>query len=254
MTYEDYLKIALEVSEKAGEYLVSVFGEEKEMFHKEHAHYGIKEDKIANDLYEKFLKEKTPEIGLYTEEGEQDLSKDLVWVVDPIDGTSNFRVANPFFNTQIALLDKGEPVVAVVFAPILNQRFQAIKNMGAFLNGKKISVTSLTEMQKSIISIQKGPKPEDSEWVAKVMGKVLPHLRSYRNNGSTGVELCFVAAGMFDGMINHGSALYDYAPGVLLVREAGGVVTNFEGKDWTIEDRNLVASNLQLKEQILKIL
>src|SRR3990172_3448656 len=89
-----------------------------------------------------------PEISLYTEEGEKNLDSDLVWVVDPIDGTSNYRVGNPFYGTQICLLYRNDPLISIISAPSLKQTFRAIKGKGSFLNNNKIKVTPLVNLKE----------------------------------------------------------------------------------------------------------
>jgi myo-inositol-1(or 4)-monophosphatase len=251
---DSYLKIATEISKKVGHFIIGEFGSVKEMSHKGGTHYTIKEDKIANDMYEEFLRKETPDIGLYTEEGERNLDKELVWIIDPIDGTSNYRVGNPFFVTQIALLHKGEPVVAVVYAPILNMEFSAIKGMGVFCNGKKIQVSLLSQMEKSLVAFSKGTDKVSADWLSKTISLLSDEVRTIRVFGSLGLDLSFTASGKIDIYVNSGSDLYDYAPGVLLIREAGGEVLNHDGDQWTYQDKTVVAGNKALVEEVVKIL
>lgn len=253
-TLDKYLDIANKITDLVGEYALKNFGGRKVTFHKAGLEYSVDEDKKANDLYEKFLKKETPEVALYTEEGEKNLDQDLVWTIDPIDGTSNYSLGIPFFNTQICLLKNKEPVVVVIFVPVLGQKFWAVKGQGAFFNGQKIKVTDKKDLEKSIFGISGGNTREDREWMGKNLKELLHYFRSPRVLSSTGVEMSYTASGIIDLFLSKGGATWDYAPGALLIREAGGVVLNLEGRQWKIEDRGLIASNEALIKQILELL
>jgi fructose-1,6-bisphosphatase/inositol monophosphatase family enzyme len=250
---DDYLRVAVEAAERAGEYLLERFGGIKEIEHVSGTQYRIDEDEECNEVYIDYLKGKSPEMGLYLEGGEQSLEEELVWVVDAIEGTSNYRVGNPFWATQICLLKEKEPVVAVVNAPKLNQMFTAKKRGGVYLNGKKVKCSGEMVVGRALISVGKGTKRSDLEWYGKVVPRVVKKVRTFRHYGACGLEIAHTAAGMIDGYVNSGSYLYDYVPGVLLVKEAGGVVWNKEGKPWGVEDDYLVASNKILAGKILSL-
>lgn len=249
-----YFQIAKDTSFKAGDYLKRNFGNIKGFTHKKEFHYGIHEDIVANDIYEKLLKKLTPEAGLYTEEGEKNLSNDLVWIIDPLEGTSNYRVGNPFWATQICLIENGNPVVSVVYAPILDLFYYAIKNDGAYLNNKKINISSTQKTDMALISIGKGIKDEHRLWYSDVLYKVIKNVRTFRHFGACGLELAMTASGMIDAYINKGSNIYDYVSGALLVKEAGGVVTDFNGNDWNIKKDEILASNKALNKLLIKII
>lgn len=252
---EEYLEIALKATDEIGAHALKKFGPIKESFHKQGTEYGIEEDKECNALYIDFLKRETPEVGLYTEEGEQSLTEELVWTVDPIDGTSNYSLGNPFWNTQICLLKNKEPVVAVVFGPALNQKFWAVLGGGTFLNGKKIEISNLEKPEEKIVfGLGAGNTREEREWLGSVMEVFMKRFKSPRVLSATGLEMVYTAAGMIDIFFSKGASIWDYAPGVLIVRESGGVVLNFEGKDWTIDDETLVASNETLAKKVLELL
>lgn len=252
--FKNYYDIALRVARKAGKFLIKNFGPIKKATHKSNYHFGIEDDLKLNNFYEETLTKLTPEVALYTEEGEKNLDNDLVWVVDPIDGTSNYRVGNPFYVTQICLLSKNEPVVSVVYAPSLDQIFTAVKGQGTYLNNKKVKVSPVEKLSTSLISIGKGTKYDDRLWYGGVLKNIMEHVRTFRHFGSAGLELAYTACGKIDIYMNKGSQLYDYAPGSLLIEESGGKFTNFTGKSWNIYDDSILASNPKLHNQILAVL
>lgn len=251
-TLEEYALIAKEVAQKASDFLTDNYGNVKVWTCKEEGHYVSEMDKQCNNLYEDFLRREAPEVALYTEEGEQNLDSDLVWAVDPIDGSTNYRIGLPLFVTQICLLYKKEPVVSVVYSPILKMEYTAKKGAGSFSNGKKNSVSDLSEFKKALLVIDKGhAKASDAGELLKLFGG---HVHTARVWGSVGFELAAFAAGKIDALVGLNMSAFDYAPGVLLIREAGGIVTNFKGEPWTINDKNLLASNKYLMPKVLEII
>lgn len=246
--FDKYYKIAIEATNQASDFLRDNFGKVKEMSHKSGTHYGIADDVESNKIIEEYLRKHSPEVAIYSEEGERNLESELVWVIDPIDGTSNYRVGIPMFVTQLCLLKNGEPVVSVIQAPMFNLVFSAQKNEGAYLNKEKITISEVSEMNKAMSGFNKGSSNAD---VGKYISKLGSKVRTIRIYGAMGLDLAYVASGKLDVLINSGSNLYDFAPGVLLVREAGGVAVNFDGSEWTFKDETLIATNQKLVEQIL---
>ncbi len=251
---DKYFKVAETINDKVSDFLLDSFGGQKNMIHKSDSHYSISEDLKSNEMYESYLKENTPEVALYTEEGERNLNNDLVWVVDPIEGTSNYRGGNPFFASQIALLYKDEPVIAIVNAPVLKQKFSAIKGRGSFLNGKPIKPTTLTDISKTLLEMSRGTKDSDKDWYVETMRKVIKKVRTVRSFGSTGLCLSYLAAGIVDIYVSSGSQPYDYLPGSLIVRESGAVTLNEDGDGWDYKDSLMLASNQKLATEMLKII
>lgn len=250
-SFDRYYEIAKEATGRASDFLLANYGRVKEMTHKEGTHYRVADDLENNRIIEDYLRSQTPEVAIYSEEGERDLESELVWVVDPIDGTSNYRVGIPMFATQLCLLSKGEPIISVIQAPMLGLNFSARKGEGAYLNDKKITVSETPEINRAMVGFNKGSNNIDMGKYTIQLGSVV---RTVRNYGAAGLDLSYVASGKLDAFVNSGSGLYDYAPGVLLVREAGGVAVNFDGNDWTLEDKTLVATNQKLVSPILKFL
>ena len=252
---DKYQDIAVKTSNEAAEYLLKRFGSHKKVHHKSDRHWGIEEDIELNKFYEDKLRQLTPEASIYSEEGERNLDSELVWVIDPIDGTSNYRVAIPFYTTQICLLVDREPVVSVIRAPTLKQNFTAVKGRGSFLNARKIKVSNIKKINEAMISIGKGTKYDDLLWYGGIMRNIMGNVRTFRHFGSCGLELSYTAVGMIDIYINKGSHhIYDFAPGSLILREAGAILTDFNGNNWNINEDTIVASNKYLSKDILNVL
>lgn len=186
-----------------------------------------------------------------------------VWLLDAIDGTNNaITGVNPLFVSQACLLVDGEPAVAAIELPITGQLFTAVEGRGAFLRaaGGKVplEVSRQTDLSQARVLVGMGSAPEDGEWLARAYTKLvrLGNPSSPRHPGSSGYELCLVAAGGLsprgvDAKIDYGSQSWDLAPGVLLARESGGVAFDLRGGDWGIGSKSLVAGGRELAHFLL---
>lgn len=252
MQYNDQIK---EITNKAGVYLLSHFGGLLEQHHKSDTHYDTIYDQIVSDIYKEYLVQNYPSYGFYSEEEVTDISKlTYAWVVDPIEGTTNYSHGIPFFATQIALIHNGEIIAAGVYLPFQDEFYYAEQSQGSFCNDVKLVIGNTASFVKSVISIGKGTGIPNLEWWGNIIQKLAPKSRTLRFIGSTGIDLCYVAAGKLDLHINNGSHIYDYAPGSLIAREAGAQVQNFQGKQWNISDSDIIVGNSKLVEQSLTII
>lgn len=174
------------------------------------------------------------------------------WVLDPIDGTINYARGFPHFCTSIALLKDDEPLYMATYDPIKNHLFYAEKGKGAFLNNKKIKVSNCKKIQEANVEVSESDK---SDKTIKLISQIIKNGHRIRVLGSTALSLCYVAAGWIDARIKTTIGKYDVAGGALLIREAGGSVTNFKGKYWKIsEHTSLLATNKYLKTKYLKLI
>ncbi|MGP9725048.1 inositol monophosphatase family protein [Corynebacterium sp. AOP40-9SA-29] len=177
------------------------------------------------------------------------------WVVDPIDGTANYAVGNPFCCILVALVHKGEAVVAVTEMPLLGQRITARKGHGLYIDGHPArpmlpSNPGITQISfGSILSQRRGNLPISyRQDMLNAIGRTYPRMRV---TGSCGIDLAFTAAGIFGGTVTFSPNLWDNAAGLLLVREAGGVVTDFNGDPWRPGVSGLVAGEPEVHSILL---
>ena len=190
------------------------------------------------------------EEGVLTTQGEASNSSDWLWIVDPLDGTTNFVHGLPFFGVAIALAYKGQPVVGVVHAPALDETFVASAGDGAsrrYGDGRHetLGVSNTREFADALLatgfSYNRNEVGRDDN--SGNIARVLPHCRDLRRLGSAELDLCLVASGQYDGYWERYLAPYDVAAGAVIVREAGGVVTDFDGgDDWLFGD-SVLATN-----------
>lgn len=241
--------IALEV----GNYLLSNFGDLKVQNHKSDTHFDTIYDKKISDVYKNALYKYYPKIQFYSEEEQSELdSNKSYWMIDPIEGTSNFARSIPIFGTQLALIENNEVIFGLVYAPFFKEMYIGIKNHGAYCNDIKISPSTTTKLGEAIVSINKGTGVDNLSWWGATASKIAPHTRTIRNLGATGLEICYVASGKLDLHINHGSQNYDYAPGSLIAKESGALVLNHQGDDWNITDQDILIGNSTLVSSLLK--
>lgn len=195
---------------------------------------------------------------LAEENGLKQTSSDYVWVIDPIDGTTNFAHTFPQCSISIALFYKKEPVLGGVINPITNELFMAQKGKGATLNGKKIHVSKIADIEKSLLvtgfpynRFNRMPELLDR------FGKFLVSCHDVRRLGSAALDLCWLAAGRIDGYWEDNLNAWDVSAGVLILQEAGGKVTDYNGKKYkkiSEYGHTILASNGKIHAQMLKIM
>lgn len=234
------------IAEKAGRYLASErMSFKKEYIIQKHAHdYVSYVDSEAEKMIVKALQSLLPDAGFITEEGTVEQSTEgLNWVIDPLDGTTNFIQDYAPFCVSIALRDNEELLIGVVYEVCRDECFYAWKNGKAYLNDREIHVSG-NKIEEAFIGLDlpynaKDYKPVILRAFDKLYGKV----SGIRINGSAAMSLCYVAVGRYDGWGEDFIYSWDYSAGALIVREAGGKVTDFAGKENISAAHNIVASN-----------
>jgi myo-inositol-1(or 4)-monophosphatase len=193
-----------------------------------------------------FLMEETGEIA-----GEDGKHR---WIIDPIDGTTNFLHGIPHFAISIALEMEGDIIAGVVYNPIVEEMFYAEKGQGAFLNDRRLRVSSRTKMHEAVMAtgIPFHGRPGHEPFL-KELARVMNDVAGVRRMGTASLDLAYVAAGRYEGFWESGLQPWDIAAGVLLVREAGGFVTDFKGGQNVLASGNIVAANAKLHKQLLDL-
>ncbi|KIM10879.1 MAG: inositol phosphatase [Sulfuricurvum sp. PC08-66] len=175
--------------------------------------------------------------------------------IDPIDGTTNFVHGLPFCAISVGVWEDGAPLMGVVYNPVLDECFTAVRGGGAMLNGAPIAVSTQTLFQQSLLATgfpyTKTQKGEDYAWVLRTMAAMLPDTRDIRRYGSAAIDLCYVACGKFEGYYECNLKPWDVAAGMLILLESGGRVTNEKGEFFDLDDHILVASNTHIHDALL---
>ena len=202
------------------------------------------------------LKDAYPTHGFLGEEsGSASNESDFIWIIDPLDGTTNFLHGFPQYCVSIALQHKGEITQAVIYEPNRNDLYTATKGRGAFLNDKRIRVSKCDKLQESLIGT--GFPFRDFKHLDTYLGMIKSMLQKttgIRRPGSAALDLAYVANGSLDGFWEIGLSPWDIAAGGLLVREAGGIISNLNGKDGWLQSGNVLAASPKIYDAMVEVL
>jgi len=252
-----YLNFAKKLAQKGGKILKDNFGKlsPKQIELKGPHDVVTVIDKKVEKLYSSEIKKVFPEHGIIGEEGtSENTDKEFVWVLDPLDGTKNYSIENPFFCTTICLLKNKEPVVAVIYEPITDNLYYAVKGGGSFKNGSRIHVSKQSDIKKAMLLYCHALDPNSIKQAEHYIVKLKLASRDASRLRAAGSEMALVAKGVCEAYLMNKLPLWDLCAGALIVREAGGKATDFNGKKWKPGDRNIIVSNrTKIHEEILGI-
>lgn len=212
-------------------------------------------DKEAEYIIIDTIKQSYPEHCIVAEEQGliEGKDKDVQWIIDPLDGTTNFVKGYPHFAVSIAVRIKGKTEVACVYDPMQNELFTAQRGAGAQLNSARIRVTPLKDLQGTVLATGFPFKQKQhSESYIKIVGSLFAECADFRRSGSAALDLCYVAAGRVDGYFELGLKPWDMAAGELIAREAGAILTDFAGGTEYMKSGNIVASSARGVKSMLK--
>jgi myo-inositol-1(or 4)-monophosphatase len=249
-----FLELAVETAMEAGAILLSEFDRPAKISYKGEVDLVTQADRRSEEAIVSRLRRYFPNHAIVAEEGSgQEGEASYRWVVDPLDGTTNFAHGYPCFAVSIGLEEAGELLTGVIYQPITKELYTASRGQGAFLNGKRIQVSSIERLSTSLLatgfpSTKRARNPNIHYYWNFT-------LRSHgvRRDGSAALDLASVACGRFDGFWEFGLHAWDTAAGVLLVQEAGGMVTNFAGQPYRIGDYETLASNGRIHAELRQV-
>tara|TARA_B100000575_G_C22954200_1_gene551706 strand:- start:88 stop:828 length:741 start_codon:yes stop_codon:yes gene_type:complete len=234
------LNLMIKACEKASKILIRDFGEiEKlQVSKKGPSDFVTNSDLKTEKIIIEELTKARPEYSIISEENGVKKNKDTknTWVIDPIDGTVNFLHGIPHFATSIALKHENEIISGLIFDPIKDEMFYAEKNNGAYLNNKRIRVSKKNNMQECLFATS-GTVERNMEF-------------SYRKSGSAALDMAYIACGRYDGYFQKNLNLWDIAAGLILVKEAGGVINKIDLNDH--KDLRIIASSPNINEKLIK--
>jgi myo-inositol-1(or 4)-monophosphatase len=215
-------------------------------------------DRLAEEAVIETLLTAFPAHGILAEESGRRhgvAESDHLWIIDPLDGTTNFIHGFPVYAVSIALAVRGQVQQAVVYDPARNDLFFASKGRGAFLNNKRLRVSKRTRLADSLVGtgfpFRKG---DDFERYLRMFDAVMHRCAGLRRPGAAALDLCYVAAGWYDGFFETGLNPWDMAAGSLMITEAGGLVGNFTGEADYLYQREVVAGNPKVYAQLVQLL
>ncbi|HSR73731.1 MAG TPA: inositol monophosphatase family protein [Sulfurovum sp.] len=232
--------------------------------HKEVSHKGVVDLVTEYDVRtEAFiidqLKKVFPDYTLVGEESHQgSYHYDKVIYIDPIDGTTNFVHGIPHLAISLGVWEQGKPRLAVVYNPILEELFWAIRGEGAFCNGQRLEVSRQSKLQNALIATgfpyAKVNAGIEYQWVINCMTNLLPHIQDIRRLGAAAIDLCYLAQGKVEAFYEIDLKPWDVAAGILIVQEAGGHISNVYDRPFDFDDKSIVASNGKVHQQLMKYL
>jgi len=254
---DKFLKIAIRAAKEAAKIQLEYMNKDLEIQTKASEFDLVTQaDKLAEaKIIEVIAKEFSQHSFLAEESGEATHDSDYLWIIDPIDGTVNYAHRFPQFCCSIGLYFKGEPLLGVVYDPCRKEMFHSIKGHGAFLNNKKITVSTINTLTKALLAtgfpaLKDNLLQKNLEYFKAFLGKC----QAIRRPGSAALDLCYVACGRIDGFWELGLSPWDTAAGALLVSEAGGVITNLDNDFFDCKIKGLIATNGLLHSQIKDVI
>ena len=212
-------------------------------------------DKAAEEMLVLQLGRLFPEAGFITEEDATRIRHaEWNWIIDPLDGTSNFIHGVPCYCVSIALAKNNEPVLGVIYEINLDECFYAVKDFGSYLNGKSVYCSAATRLDESLVATGfPYDIGEQKEMYLNLFSSVLENSRGIRRMGSAAVDMAYVACGRFDAFYEKGLNSWDIAAGTIIVQEAGGAVSDFKGGDDFLFGKTLICGTPAVVSEIVKI-
>lgn len=180
---------------------------------------------------------------------------ELCWIIDPLDGTTNYVRGFPHFAISIGVKNHSGIEAGVIYDPIRNELFSAARGKGAYLNDKRIRVSQNKKLDSSLIATGFPPRgPEESAAYLKLFNQIFPNIGGVRRAGSAALDLAYVAAARLDGFWEPSLKQWDLAAGTLLVKEAGGMTGDFQGEDQYFQNGNIIAGNPAIYKELLDLI
>ncbi len=253
---KDFLELAKKACLLSGEIQMASLGHVHDIHFKGEINLVTEVDRKCEHEIVSLIQGTFPTHDILAEEGSgQRKDSEYKWIIDPLDGTTNYAHAYPLFCTSIALEYKGEIVLGVVYEPNLKELFLAEKGAGATINGQRLKVSETETLKSSLLSTGFAYN------VAKAKDNNLQHFQDFilnaqavRRDGVAAVDLCYTAAGRFDGFWELDLFPWDVAAGYLMIQEAGGQVTDFRGRPFSVYSKEILASNGRIHSEMIKII
>lgn len=260
--FSEFLDAASLIAAKAGEMLMAMLPETREAkgirTKRNPADLVTRADRSVEDLVVDYLRQRFPDHGVLAEEGSLHEGKEYRWIVDPLDGTTNFAHGVPLFAVSIGLEHRGQLAAGVVYHPPMGEMFLAERGKGAFLqNGgekQRLQVSDAASVGGSVVAtglpydiVEKGTNVPQ-------IGKLCRTAREVRILGAAALHLAYVAAGRLEGFWEQNLNPWDVAAGILLVEEAGGRVSHMSGGPFSVDGRNILATNGKIHAEMLRLL
>jgi len=246
-------KTAFRAALEAGKLILERVGDKHKIDYKSPFNLVTDVDKASEALILEIIRSEFPDDEILAEEsGASKQKSSRLWVIDPLDGTTNFAHGYPFFCVSIGLVENNERVLGVVLNPVADELFWAEKGGGAFCNDEEIHVSSVSRLEESLLATGFPPNTAEAERTNMEQFKTLTNLsHGVRRDGAAALDICFVAIGRLDGFWERKLSPWDVAAASLIVEEAGGKVTDLSGKEFNLFEGHIIASNSLIHAEVV---
>lgn len=246
---------AIEAARAAGQEIVRRLPQERDVHSKGFRDIVTDADLAAQEALTAVIQSRFPHHGILSEEGlKPSNDADTIWVLDPLDGTTNYARRLPWFSVSVAAVRGDAPIVGVVYDPLRDNVFCAERGAGAVLNGRRLRVSGLDDVGRAVVGLDYAREPAIRSRLMATMVACSERIHTFRTFGSAALGLCFVAASWLDAYLHLSLAPWDMAAGALIVMEAGGTVTDTEGKPWTYHQPRCLATNGKLHSALIDLM
>jgi myo-inositol-1(or 4)-monophosphatase len=259
MTHETakFLNVAWQAASTAGEILRASWHQPRSIEHKGPIDLVTSIDRAAEQSIVEVLQSEFPEHSILAEEETEitGAAAEYRWIIDPLDGTTNFAHGYPQVSVSIALECRGQIIVGLVYDPLRRECFRAVKGQGATLNGDSIGASSVGELDKALLATGfPYDRCENADFYLNFFKAFLTRCQGIRRTGSAALDLCYVASGRLDGFWELKLKPWDIAAGALIVAEAGGSLSDFSGQEFSISGNETLASNGSIHDEMLQVI
>lgn len=251
------LEVGISAAKTAGKYILSFFGSSQNVRFKSDNSPVTDADLGSSKIIKQIISDAFPSHTILCEESPDALTRKVdlepTWIIDPLDGTSNFIAHIPLLAVVIAYVVEGKTQLGVIFDPLHNDLFVAQAGKGTTLNHQPVRVSTKSSMRGAMLFAGRGYRDRDHERHGQIIYALEQQTTYFRRLGAAAIMLSSVACGRADSVILTGNKPWDVAAGALLIQEAGGLVTDYCGKPWTLESEDLVASNGLIHDELVGI-
>jgi myo-inositol-1(or 4)-monophosphatase len=252
---QHFKDFAVNVAHKAGALLMQKIDQSIEINYKGDINLVTEADKMSENLIIAAIRQSFPDHGILSEESPSILDgSSMRWIIDPLDGTTNYAHGYPVFCVSIALEKDGVVMLGVIYDPTRQDTFTAVRGSGAYLNGKRLAVSATPDLNRSLLATGfPYDIRESKENNLNYFTVLAKEVQAIRRAGAAALDIAYVAAGRFDGFWELKLQPWDMAAGCLMIEEAGGKITDIMGSPWSILSPNILVSNGRIHEQMIAV-